>query len=520
MNSSKYNSVLSVDFSLFEASHGLRLAFLPGGPAFTIAAVSKDLCFFLGIGKTSLVGQGLFEALVHNPAEREEWNTLIERVIKEKKELRMGKKEYAVDTDASSPEKLYRNASLIPVCDDQGELLYIIHEKEVVTEEEKDADRQTRFYETINGSTPDLIYVFGLDYRFTYANKALLTMWGSTWEKAIGKSLLENGYEPWHAEMHEREIDQVVATKQSVRGEVSFPHATQGRRIYDYILVPVINDKGEVEAVAGTTRDITELKQVEENIKQSEAELQQKVVERTAELEQTVKELQRSNNSLEEFAHAASHDLKEPVRKIHFFTQQLKDQLSEQLQEAELRSFSRIETATDRMAHLIDDLLLYSHVSQQPREMESVDLNQKLKRVLEDLELSIQEKNALIEIAPLPTVQGHRRQLAQLFQNLIGNALKYSKADIVPHIVITTSETEEGGQCYHTISIKDNGIGFSEEYADKIFQVFTRLHGKHEYKGTGVGLSIAKKVVENHNGFIRVKSAPGEGSVFTIYLPC
>jgi PAS domain S-box-containing protein len=131
------------------------------------------------------------------------------------------------------------------------------------------SERQTRVYESITSGTPDLMYVFDLNYRFTYANQALLAMWGKTWENAIGKTLLENGYEPWHAEMHEREIDQIKNTKKPVRGEVSFPHAALGRRVYDYILTPVIDEHGEVEAVSGITRDVTERKQFEESLAQS-----------------------------------------------------------------------------------------------------------------------------------------------------------------------------------------------------------------------------------------------------------
>ncbi len=136
------------------------------------------------------------------------------------------------------------------------------------------AEQQKRVYETITSGTPDLMYVWDLDYRFTYANSALLTMWGKTWDTAIGKGLRENGYEEWHAQMHEREIDQVRATKQPVRGEVSFPHAVLGRRMYDYILIPVLNEAGEVEAVAGTTRDVTERKEMEEALAKSRDELQ------------------------------------------------------------------------------------------------------------------------------------------------------------------------------------------------------------------------------------------------------
>jgi len=137
-------------------------------------------------------------------------------------------------------------------------------------ESRKKIEEDKRRYETITQNTPDLIYVFDLQYRFSYANAALLTMWGRSWDEAIGKGLLENGYEPWHAEMHEREIDQVVATKKPVRGEVSFPHATLGKRIYDYILVPVIDEKGKVEAVAGTTRDITQQVEARKEIEASE----------------------------------------------------------------------------------------------------------------------------------------------------------------------------------------------------------------------------------------------------------
>ena len=137
-------------------------------------------------------------------------------------------------------------------------------------ETRKKIEESKRLYETITQNTPDLIYVFSLDYRFIYINEALLNMWGRSWDEAYGKSLLENGYEPWHAEMHEREIDQVVATKKPVRGEVSFPHATLGKRIYDYILVPVIDEKGNVEAVAGTTRDITQQVEARKEIEESE----------------------------------------------------------------------------------------------------------------------------------------------------------------------------------------------------------------------------------------------------------
>ena len=259
--------------------------------------------------------------------------------------------------------------------------------------------------------------------------------------------------------------------------------------------------------------------------KEFAAELGRQVHERTLALEIKNKELERSNANLEEFAHAASHDLKEPIRKIHYFTSRLKDRLQNRLNEEEAALFAPIERSTERMSELIDDLLLYSHVSQRPHKKESVDLNIKLHRVLEDLELDIQQKGALVQAGPLPIVSGYRRQLQQLFHNLITNALKYSKAGITPRIRIASSQVSAheaglpGDDPYHLIEFRDNGIGFEQEYAEKIFHMFTRLHGKNDYSGTGVGLSIAKKVVENHGGYISAEGMPEEGAVFKIYLP-
>jgi PAS domain S-box-containing protein len=149
-------------------------------------------------------------------------------------------------------------------------IIVVVTEVTEKVETRKKIEEDKRFYETITQNTPDLIYAFDLNYRFTYANEALLKMWGRTWDDAIGKGMLELGYEPWHAEMHEREIDQVISTKASIRGEVSFPHAQLGTRIYDYIFAPVINEKGNVEAVTGTTRDISDIKKAENELKKSD----------------------------------------------------------------------------------------------------------------------------------------------------------------------------------------------------------------------------------------------------------
>jgi PAS domain S-box-containing protein len=287
--------------------------------------------------------------------------------------------------------------------------------------------------------------------------------------------------------------------------------------------VPQRDEQGNIQLWIGTSTDIHDQKLFEE-------ELNRQVKERTLALENKNKELERSNANLQEFAYAASHDLKEPIRKIHFFANRLKQDHAAVLNHDGIRSLERLELASERMTTLVDDLLEYSQVSRGIDLFEQVDLNEKIKLVLNDLEMAVQDKGAILNIGPLPTVKGHRRQLQQLFQNLIGNAIKYSPAGIAPQISISSKiidgaeagiklEEDAAQKKFHLIQIADNGIGFDEKDAERIFQVFTRLHGNAEYKGTGVGLAIARKVVENHNGFIYAHSRPGAGATFYIGLP-
>lgn len=241
-------------------------------------------------------------------------------------------------------------------------------------------------------------------------------------------------------------------------------------------------------------------------------------------------ELQRSNANLEEFAYAASHDLQEPLRKIYTFADKLKQDLQAQLNSSQQMMFGRIESATQRMRSLIDDLLSYSQVSAKAETFEPVSLNEIVVQVLADLETIITDTKATINLGKLPTVKGDKRQLQQMFQNLIGNAIKYRQPGVLPQITITCQKAQrtdpaianlpEGKkEDFYLIEIKDNGIGFEQEYAEKIFQVFQRLHGRNEYEGTGVGLAIVQKVVTNHKGHISAQSSPGNGATFSILLP-
>ncbi|RYF91603.1 MAG: PAS domain-containing sensor histidine kinase, partial [Chitinophagaceae bacterium] len=395
------------------------------------------------------------------------------------------------------------------------------HAEEALKLAREESESRKRLYETITSSTPDLIYVFDLDYRFTYVNSALLQMWGKTWEEAVGNSLQENGYEAWHATMHEREIDHVINTKTSIRGEVSFHHAELGRRIYDYIFSPVINDNGEVEAIAGTSRDITDIKAAEELLKQGQEKLESLVAERT-------RELQRSNEDLEQFAHVASHDLKEPVRKMLTYSMILRDEFQGQLNAKAEKSLAKIVSSAVRMHAMIDGVLLYSSLHNIEQTTQTINLNETLLNIESDLEILFKEKKATIRYTDLPTISGSPVLIYQLFYNLVSNSLKFARPGIPPVIEVKpfklSREIISGldldmKESFVAVRIEDNGIGFHNEHAEHIFRAFIRLNSKDKFEGTGLGLSLCQKIVERHHGAIYAEGMPNQGAAFTIVLP-
>jgi len=239
-------------------------------------------------------------------------------------------------------------------------------------------------------------------------------------------------------------------------------------------------------------------------------------------------ELERNNKELESFNYVASHDLQEPLRKIQTFLSRLEEKESDNFSGNGKLYVERIKSAATRMRSLIDDLLQFSRTNTSEEVFEVSSMSVLLQSANQDLAEIINEKNAKIVMDILPPMRVIPFQIKQLFQNLISNSLKYSKDDIHPIIHISYSKTKTSElpqikfskyKIYHTITITDNGIGFNQDYAEKIFVLFNRLHGKNEYSGTGIGLSICKKIVENHQGYIFAKSEPGQGATFTIYLP-
>jgi len=233
-------------------------------------------------------------------------------------------------------------------------------------------------------------------------------------------------------------------------------------------------------------------------------------------IEERTRLLQESNRDLEDFAYVASHDLQEPLRKISAFSERLEKQLGDEIDDRSADYLDRISSASVRMQGLINDLLAYSRSTASAEALVPMDLSEIVGDVVKDLEVAIAEAGATISVGSLPVIDSDASQLRQVFQNLIGNAIKFRRPGVSPEIRI---ESAAFGPRW-LIRVSDNGIGFDTKYAEKIFTVFQRLHGRSEYAGTGIGLAIVRKVVERHGGTIRAEVDPDQpGASFVIDLP-
>lgn len=283
----------------------------------------------------------------------------------------------------------------------------------------------------------------------------------------------------------------------------------------------LFNEEGKPTRFNGTLQDITEQKQAEikellarRQIEQVVAERTKALAERTDALAEANKNLERSNAELSQFAHIASHDLQEPIRKIVTYAGMLENSPQNMGEQAK-QYIQKISTASRRMQVLIRDILTYSELSRRSPAFEPVNLQTIVGEMLVEFELLIEQKCARLQYHDLPTIDAIPLQMTQLFSNLISNALKYSRADRPPLIAITSSIEDQEAH----IEIRDNGIGFDQQYADQIFSIFQRLHRKTEYSGTGIGLAMCKKIVENHHGQISAQSQPGQGATIHLVLP-
>lgn len=411
--------------------------------------------------------------------------------------------------------KRYYDTSYAPVFEN-GNVVSIIHLSVDVTEQvevrQKLEVSEARF-RTLADKLPQLVWMDDAERHPEYTS--------SSWAAYSGFS---DRLAAWNYMAHPDDLQPIMqGWEEHFSNQLSFRYEVRLRgkdgvyRWHYSIAEPVKDATGKVVKWVGTLTDIHQQKTFAEA-------LEQEVVQRTRELAQANKELHQSNEDLQQFAHVASHDLKEPVRKIRTFGSRLKSEFAADLPERAIFYLEKMESAATRMYSMIDGVLLYSSLGASKEATEAVDLNTILKQIQDDLEVVVQQKGAAITCEALPVVEGSSVLLYQLFYNLLNNSLKFTKAGETSRIQVTSEavmpETPSNGkQQFAVIKIADNGIGFDQDQAENIFDTFVRLNSKDKFEGTGLGLALCQKIAERHGGTITAEGKEGAGATFTVLLP-
>jgi PAS domain S-box-containing protein len=370
-----------------------------------------------------------------------------------------------------------------------------------VTERQR-AEKRLRLQDSALKAAANAIVITDRDGRITSVNPAFTRLTGYTAQEAVGETprLLRSGK---HDQAFYRTLWETVLSGKVWSGEVINRRKDGSLYTEEQTITPVHDHRGEISHFIAIKQDVTERKRVEAELKGS-----------TAELAQQAQELARSNAELEQFAYIASHDLQEPLRMVASYTQLLAKRYRGKLDSNADEFIAYAVDGATRMQGLINDLLAYSRIGRSGSPLGPTDCSGVLGRVLTDLEMTIEERGAVVTHGTLPEVMGDATQLQQVFQNLISNAIKF-RGQEPPRIHVSC---ERSGDDW-LFSVRDNGIGIDPQYSDRIFVIFRRLHTKAEYPGTGIGLAICRRVVERHGGRIWVESEPGKGSTFFFTLP-
>lgn len=385
---------------------------------------------------------------------------------------------------------------------------------------EKLADSEKRFRDLVKQAPVAMVIYKGPASVIEVINKKALAIWGRKEEEVLGKSLFD--LYPELIDQGVQKVHQaVIKTGQATAEIEKYIILKSPKTIASYFNLayePYFDYEGKTIGLIVVAIEVSEQVQARKKIED--------LVEiRTKELTEQKKELERSNKELAAFSYVSSHDLKEPIRKIKTFVRLIAK--NEQLTPKGKDYFTRLSDAADYMQNLINALLNYSSVNNTTSTLERLDLNALLLQVKNNLREIIEEKNAVIRATSLPVIMAIPHQLDQLLSNLVSNSLKYAKEGLAPVITIAADRVEgknidsdkAANIPYWCISVKDNGIGFEQKHADKIFEVFQRLHDRSAYTGTGIGLAICKKIAENHEGFITASGSLNEGAEFLLYIP-
>jgi PAS domain S-box-containing protein len=396
--------------------------------------------------------------------------------------------------------------------------------QKIALEEIKESEAKFRL---LANAMPQLIWTTDNNGNLNYFNQAVYDFSGLGFEELKNRG--------WLSIVHPDELKENIRKWfESVEtgNEFLFEHRFRNfKGEYHWQLsraIPQKDDQGNIQMWIGTSTDIQEQKHFMQELERNVIERTQSLNYANLTLKQTVAELEQTNAELASFNYIASHDLQEPLRKIIAFSKRIEDVEQKSLSTTSKDYFNRIILAASRMQNLIDAFLSYSQTNNVRAAFETTDFNKVLQEVKNDFTEAFEQKNIKLEIQCLPVLMAIPIQINQLFTNLIGNAIKYSRVDVSPIIEIAAGEVAgsdvpfEGannGIHYWKISIRDNGIGFDQKYENQIFELFQRLHSRQEYAGTGIGLAICKKIMRNHQGFISAAGQAGTGAVFSMYFP-
>ena len=358
---------------------------------------------------------------------------------------------------------------------------------------------------------PEQVFVTNREGNFIIDNVSHRSFLGVRLAREVEGKSTGDFFPPAIAEEMLKDNRVIMETGQSVLNQEDLVVRNEGQVVWIATTKVPLNDvEGRCIGLVGVSSDISVRKEAEERLKLA------------------AEQLRRSNLELQEFASVASHDLQEPLRKIQAFGDRLKSKCAEGLGENGRDYLERMQDAARRMQILLHDLLTLSRVTSKAQPFEPVDLKKVVEDVVSDLEVRIEQTRAQVEIGRLPTIDADAAQMRQLLQNLISNALKFQRPGGKPEVIISAKVLDNNaeslagsmpGEEICQIMVKDNGIGFDEQYLDRIFQVFQRLHSRSEYEGTGIGLAVCRKIADRHGGTISAKSAEGEGATFIVTMP-
>jgi len=415
---------------------------------------------------------------------------------------------------SGKPETIFLNFIYEPLRNEKNEIEGVIGAGVDVTEQveaRKKIEQSEKQLNEMANAVPQLVWIADADGKVIYYNERV-----SEFEGALKK---DDGSWTWQGLIH---ADDLKAT------EAAWTQAVKNNTVYQiehrikmkdgnfhwYLsrAFPHKDDQGKIVKWFGTATDI-------HASKEQATILEEEVKKRTYQLNELNISLQQSNNELQQFAHVASHDLKEPLRKIKTFISRLTDDPGSHFSESGQLFLRKVNSAADRMNIMIEGVLNYSMLSAAHQKLEKVDLNETIRNIESDLEILINQKSATIHYANLPVIEGASVLLYQLFYNLINNSLKFSKPDLKTIIDINSLIKRMGNKDFVEITIQDNGIGFEQEFAEKIFETFLRLNSKDQFEGTGLGLSLCKRIIERHGGTIQAFGQLDKGATFVITLP-